>query len=312
MPRLSRHNARIATPAEIRAMPAKIIRRIAFGGVRGLLNLGARVPVGMVGEDRDNYGGKHGLATIAEHERRLGRRAPTYFVTARPFGSGSGIYLYRVPEGWAGVGALKTDDGSPGDVETIQPHLRYIAAPGSAHHTGATYRLYHEASGASPLGFALPALDDPDLASYPDNWAEALYRRPRRRGTCPDIEDITAVATEWAFDEHPHMGAASGLSTTHSACLQGISKISSGASARPRCSLQPQPIAALSNASSPNRQRARRCRECTPDKARTQSGCRHSATKKTLVRWSCCSFRQRRCVSSVWTAAKICRLCLWR
>lgn len=145
--------------------------------------------------------------------------------------------------GW--VGALKTDDGSPGDVETIQPHLRYIAAPGSAHHTGATYRLYHEASGASPLGFALPALDDPDLASYPDNWAEALYRRPRRRGTCPDIEDITAVATEWAFDEHPHMGAASGLSTTHSACLQGISKISSGASARPRCSLQPQPIAAF-------------------------------------------------------------------
>jgi hypothetical protein len=107
----------------------------------------------------------------------------------------------------AGVGALKADDGSPGHVETIQPHLRYIVAPGSAHHAGATYQLYHEASGASPLEFVLPAPDDPDLAPYPDNWAEALIRRPRRagarRGAPADIEDITAVASEWVFDEQP-------------------------------------------------------------------------------------------------------------
>ena len=101
------YNARDMTADEIAAMPARIIRRLARGE-RGLLNLGARMPVGRVGEDRDNYGGKRGLTTIAEHERRLGRRAPTYFVTARGFGSGSGIYLYGgVPDGWVGVGKLQ-------------------------------------------------------------------------------------------------------------------------------------------------------------------------------------------------------------
>lgn len=199
------YDARNATPAEIRAVPAKIIRRIALGGERGLLNLGARVPTGMVGEDRDNYGRKHGLVTIAEHERRLGHRPPTYFLTARELGSGSAIYLYGVPNDWVGVGALKSHDGSPGDVETIQPHLRYLVAPGSTHHTDAMYQLYHEANGPRPLGFVLPAIDDPDLAHYPDNWAEALYRRPRRRGERPDIEDIMTVASEWVFDEHPYM-----------------------------------------------------------------------------------------------------------
>ena len=40
-------------------------------------------------------------------------------------------------------------------------------------------------------------------------WLENLYREPRRRGARPepgspvDIEDITAAATQWVFDECP-------------------------------------------------------------------------------------------------------------
>lgn len=193
------YGAQNAAAAEIAAMPKKIILRVAFGNERGLLNLGARLPVGMVGLDVDSYGNKSGLATIAQQEDRLGGRQPTYFVTARGFDSGSGIYLYRTSDDWAGVGVLGAG------IETIQPHLRYVAAPGSMHHTGETYRLYHEGAGPQDLGFVLPALDDPYLAPFPEAWGHALYRRPRRRGTCPDIEDIEAVASEWVFDQHPYM-----------------------------------------------------------------------------------------------------------
>jgi hypothetical protein len=90
-------------------------------------------------------------------------------------------------------------------VETIQRHLRYVAAPGSIHHTGAIYQLYHETLGPQCHSFVLPPPDDPALVLLPERWLEALYRRPRRPGTSVDIEDITAVASEWVFDEHPEM-----------------------------------------------------------------------------------------------------------
>lgn len=197
--------ARDANTGEIAAMPGRIVRRIAFGGERGLLNLGARVPTGILGEDRDNYGGKGGERTIAEYERWLGRRDPTYFVTARGFGSGSGIYLYRVPSDWIGVGALKTRSGLPGGVETIQSHLRYLAAPGSAHHTSETYQLFHEANGPTPLQFALPAPDDPNMATYPEPWTEVLGRKSRKLGAPLDADEIAGIASDWVFDDHPYM-----------------------------------------------------------------------------------------------------------
>lgn len=131
--------------------------------------------------------------------RETSARQPTYFVTARGFGCGSGIYLYRTPDEWAGIGVLG------GGVETIQHHLRYLGAPGSIHHTGGTYQLYHEESGPQALGLDLPALDDRDLAPLPESWAEALYRRPRSPGKRPELEDIMTVASEWVFDERPYM-----------------------------------------------------------------------------------------------------------
>jgi hypothetical protein len=161
----------------------------------------------MAGVDVDAYGNKPGAATIAAHEARLGPLPPTYAVTARGFtpgaeGVASAVYLYRVPDDWRGRGVLEG-----GGVETIQPHLRYLVAPGSLHHTGARYALYHQDNGPTPLDtLVLPPRED--LPALPDNWCEALYRKPRRRaadGTAAavTIEDIEAVASEWIWDEDP-------------------------------------------------------------------------------------------------------------
>jgi len=196
------YDAHDADATSIAEIPAGIIRRMVQRGERGILNLAARLPKAMVGLDVDAYSAKAGGVTIAEHDQRLGRRQPTYFVTARGLGSGSGIYLYRTPNDWTGVGTL-----GPG-VETIQSHLRYLAAPGSLHHIGETYRLYHQESGSQDLGLVLPATDDPSLAALPEAWLRALHRKPRRSGTNLDVDDIRAVASEWIFDEHPYMLAA--------------------------------------------------------------------------------------------------------
>jgi hypothetical protein len=194
------YDARDGDAADIAAIPAKIIRRLALRGERGILNLAARVPLGMVGLDVDGYGNKSGLATLADHDQRLGRRLPTYFVTARGFDSGSGIYLYRIPDEWACVGVLPG-----GGVDTIQRHLRYLAAPGSLHQIGAAYQLYHEASGPKLLGFELPALDDPGLAPLPESWVAELSRRQRRRGGTVTSDDVKEFSETYNFNENPEM-----------------------------------------------------------------------------------------------------------
>ena len=199
------YGSRIASADEIAAMPVRIVHRLCRGE-RGVLGLGARLPLGVMSLDVDAY--KRGAVTIAEHEARLGPKPPTYFVTAREDGSGN--YLYRVPVDWFGVGVLKGADGSPGDVDTIQSHLRYIAAPGTPHHTGAPYRLYGP-DGNEIVSGVLPKCDV--LPWLPPPWCDGLYRKPRRKGVpgrpyrksqLPDIEDIEAVAQEWVFNDQPY------------------------------------------------------------------------------------------------------------
>ncbi|MCV7332962.1 bifunctional DNA primase/polymerase [Mycobacterium cookii] len=194
------YGARNATSAEIKAMPRRIIRRMALGGERGILNIGARLPQGVVGIDTDAHNGKRGAVTIGEHSDRLGPLPPTVVLTARGCESRSGIGFYATPPDWRGAGSLKTPSGGYGDVDLIQPHLRYVVAPGGLHHTGMPYQVYGPdgdeiSSGKLPSREALPEL--------PAEWLAALYRRPRRKGARPDVEDITTVASEWTFDEHP-------------------------------------------------------------------------------------------------------------
>lgn len=196
-------DGRDAHLSEVERWPKNVARRIAFGHERGVLNLGARVPVGVVGLDIDEYGDKHGLRTLREHERRFGPLPPTHVVTARPFDTGSGIRLYAVPDDWAGVGEL-----SGGCVELIQRHHRFIAAPGSVHHTGTPYRLYGPTGAETPSG-VLPARSE--LPSLPERWLHALYRRARLRGAPTNADEVAAFAADYTFDQFPHMLAATVL-----------------------------------------------------------------------------------------------------
>lgn len=183
-------------PSEYEGWPRQVIERL-LGGERGVLNLGARVPVGVVGLDVDQHGNKHGLQTIREHEARLGPLPPTYLVTARPYQSGSGIRLFAVPDdGWEGVGVL-----AGGHVDLIQRHLRFLAAPGSHHHTGRAYRLYHQRSGAKRCRRVLPPREK--LPLLPKAWADHLYRKPRLRSATATSEEVTAFAEECRFDDEP-------------------------------------------------------------------------------------------------------------
>ncbi len=194
-------DGRDPTSDEIAAWPGNVIRRI-LAGERGILNLGARVPVGVVGLDVDQYGPKHGLDTLAEYEGRLGPLPLTYLVTARPYETGSGIRLYRVPDGWEGAGELRGQDGSCGHVELLQRHHRFLAAPGSLHHTGRRYRKYHQ----DPFGVLLQPLKLPcreDLPWLPDSWLHDLHRKPRRRGALATSADVAAFAEECRFDDQP-------------------------------------------------------------------------------------------------------------
>ena len=85
---------------------------------------------------------------------------PTYRITARPYESGSGIRLYRVPDDWVGKTILKTDDGLDGHVELIQRHHRLAVVPPSWHHAGLRYQLYDERTRLEVPGGVIPPLED--------------------------------------------------------------------------------------------------------------------------------------------------------
>jgi len=197
------YGALTATSGELRGLIGDVVRRMVIGRQAGLLNLALRLPPGVIGLDVDNYDGKRGGLTLAEHEARLGALPPTYALTARDPAQGSGIRLYAVPDDWAGVGELPG-----GHVDLIQPHLRFVMAPGSLHHTGQRYQLYDPSVRVDTAG-VLPARTE--LPPLPELWQADLYRRPRQRGRPgrpgepATSADVAAFADEYTFDEYPHM-----------------------------------------------------------------------------------------------------------
>nr|WP_160112780.1 AAA family ATPase [Mycobacterium sp. 3519A] len=166
-----------ATPEHVDAWPARVEGCIRDGAV-GSLQIGVRMPVGGVGLDVDGYDGKRGLSTLAEHEDRLGVLPPTWRVTARGFDCGSGIRLFRVPNGWEGKAALKSGDGGDGHIDLIQRHLRLMVVPPSYHRNGERYKVYDERSGNEVLGGVIPPLAEwPEL---PEAWLDGLRVDPTK------------------------------------------------------------------------------------------------------------------------------------
>jgi len=192
-------DGRDPTSGEIAAWPGNVIHRI-LAGERGILNLGARVPSGVVALDVDHYGPKRGLDTLAEHEGRRGQLPLTYLVTARPYETGSGIRLYQVPHGWEGAGELRRQDGSAGHVELLQRHHRFLTAPGSLHHTGRRYSLWDQ---RTDTVVKRPLPPRRELPMLPEAWLHDLHRKPRQRGMAATREEVAAFAQECTFDDCP-------------------------------------------------------------------------------------------------------------
>ncbi|MBF6131606.1 AAA family ATPase [Nocardia otitidiscaviarum] len=174
-----------------------------FGNTPGGLNIGTRVPVGVIGIDGDFYAGKHGWTSLQAAERLWGTLPPTYVTTARM--DGSGIRWYRLPESchdhrvWKSVGVLPG-----GDVEVIQRHHRYAAAPPSVHKSGARYRVLGP-DGLDCAGLPRPA----ELPLLPNAWVDGLgnegsERNPR--GTEAEGRGVLAGLADGPMDD-----AVSGL-----------------------------------------------------------------------------------------------------
>ena len=195
------------TAEQIADIAERIAGRIASGRERGMLNSGARVPAGVIGLDVDDYGDKHGLATIERRTATWGELPPTYRLTARGFADGSGILLYRVPPDWIARGEIPGRDRQPSHVEIVQRHHRYCVAPGGLHHTGAVYRVYNERSGAVLPLYWMPSRDA--LPELPAGWLDGLRARngiARGRGRAVTTPaDVAAFADERTFNQYPDM-----------------------------------------------------------------------------------------------------------
>jgi hypothetical protein len=129
-------------------------------------NIALRLPPDVIGIDADCYDDKRGAITMAKAYEQYGELPPTWSSTARVVGSGSGIFLFRVPVGLRWPGQVGPD------VEIIQTRHRYMVAPPSFHPTGRTYQWY------SGLGVALipdaPVPSPADLPNLPDAWVAGL------------------------------------------------------------------------------------------------------------------------------------------
>ena len=197
--RVTGYRRRDPHPDRVKDWPADVAKRIREGE-RGILNLGAALPAGVIGLDVDQYDEKHGLDTIREREARLGALPPTYVVTARPYREGSGIRLFQVPESWRGKTALKNDAGEDGHVELIQWWHRLVTVPPSWHHTGARYWLYHQSTGQEVPDIPPRA----ELPKLPDAWLADLKTDPTKAvvGEATD-EQVEAFAAEYTRSEQP-------------------------------------------------------------------------------------------------------------
>lgn len=125
-------------------------------------NIGLRLPPTVLGIDADRYDGKAGTATIAKAEASWGALPDTWTSTSRT--DGSGIALYRIPEGLAWPGQV-----GPG-VETLRWDHRFAVVAPSVHPEGREY-FWIKPGGVRAEG-EIPA--EADLAWLPETWIEGL------------------------------------------------------------------------------------------------------------------------------------------
>ena len=144
-------------------------------------NVAIRLPGNVIGLDVDAYAGKQGSAAMAEAEKRWGPLPDTWMTSSKT--DGSGIRLYRVPEGLAWPGDFRRATGH-GGVELIRPDHRYaIVFPSIHDKTGDQYGWWFGPGGLPEAGEWRPAendeegweFPDPDqLPELPERWIKGL------------------------------------------------------------------------------------------------------------------------------------------
>lgn len=134
----------------------------------GHLNIGVRMPHGVLGIDVDAYekAGKRKLGdeTLAALEARFGPLPPTWVSSARP--APSGIRWFRVPEGLNWPGEI-----GPG-IELIHFGHRYAVVWPSTNPEADGARYEWRDMAESRLGSAIPSPGD--LAELPESWVRGL------------------------------------------------------------------------------------------------------------------------------------------
>lgn len=179
------YDRRIPDQATVLGWPDAVAAEQAKGK-QGVLSLGIVLPPNVLGVDVDDYGYKHGLQTLANWADQFGVELPaTWIITARP--GGSGIRLYRNENSDYYPKEVK---GS--DIEFLDSNHRYAMAPGSWHHTGATYRLY------GPDGKPCKQFPTPDqLPAFPSQYESGLPSNlfGHEAGSASDVEDFLSKHT---------------------------------------------------------------------------------------------------------------------
>lgn len=165
-------------------------------GPEGGRNIALRLPDGIIGLDIDQYGTKHGGATLANCEAQWGPLPPTWRSTSRS-DNVSGIRFYRVPAGMAWPGQLPG-----GDVELIQKHHRYAVVWPSIHPEGRVYRWISREGTVSLTGVPGPDV----LPKLPPQWIVNLSQGSERRAEAR--VDLPGTVLEWlsalpGADEEP-------------------------------------------------------------------------------------------------------------
>lgn len=135
-------------------------------------NVALRLPPHVIGIDVDRYEGKAGTRTMSEAEKKWGPLPPTWVSTSRT--DGSGIALYRIPEGLAWPGQV-----GPG-VETLRWDHRYaIVAPSIHDKTGETYGWIRP--DGKRVVDEIPSVED--IPELPKAWVDGLTSgRPWQAG----------------------------------------------------------------------------------------------------------------------------------
>lgn len=130
-------------------------------------NVGLRLPRDVVGIDVDMYEGKAGRETLRKAEEAWGALPPTWMSSSRR--DGSGIRLFRVPEGLAWPESLRKSHG--GGVELLRWDHRYAIVFPSVHpDTGGVY-LWKRPDGEWVTD-EVPGVDE--LTDMPEEWVAGL------------------------------------------------------------------------------------------------------------------------------------------